>query len=128
MIWESCYWKDPLLEAAAWLKDLKLDDETPEETFVRIEKELFFGFYSIRKLFDTLHVSDSTKDFEFKLKWYPNMEPVDHMNHHKIDKLYDLEATDEETKNIRFVCNQIVHSFVFCYQLLYRKQGTKFCF
>jgi len=50
MIWESAYWKQPLLKAAAYLQRVKITNRTKESTFVKIERELFIGFYSIRKL------------------------------------------------------------------------------
>jgi hypothetical protein len=47
---ESRYWKTPLLRAATWLERVQIQEQTPERTYVRIERELFLGFYVIRKL------------------------------------------------------------------------------
>lgn len=113
MIWESGFWKDPLLVAAKWLRSVRLTDRTRESTFVRIEKEIFFGFYSIRKLFDTLKVSDSTKEVSYDLTWYPSVHSVDDLNWHHLDRLYDMKSQQTENRSIRFICNQFVHSYVF---------------
>ena len=113
MIWESGYWKAPLLSAAKWLRAIRLSERTRESTYVRIEKEIFFGFYSIRKLFDTLKVSNSTKATTYKLTWFPNMKPVDDLNWHQLDKCYDMSTKHTEIRDIRYLCNQFTHSYVF---------------
>lgn len=113
MIWVSSEWKEPLLKSAKWLRAVKFSDSTQERTFVRIEKELFVGFYSIRKLLETLKVSDSTKKHTFELEWYPNKETVHDLNWHHLDRLYDLSSRRLETRGIGFLCNQFIHSYVF---------------
>jgi len=113
MIWESSYWKEPLLKAADWMRQVRFRENTREATFVRIEKEIFIGFYSIRKLLDTVKVSDSTKKAPYELLWYQNVKPVDALNWHHLDEVYDLERERRETRDIRFICNLFVHSFVF---------------
>ena len=113
MIWESSYWKEPLLASARWLLHVRLSERSSERTYVRIEREVFFGFYSIRKLLDSQKISDSTKLLSFDLRWHPNTKHVDHLNWHKLDKLYDLNVSRTETRDIRFLCNQFIHSYVF---------------
>lgn len=113
MIWESSDWKQPLLKSAKWLRSVKFSDRTQERTFVRIEKELFIGFYSIRKLLETLKISDSTKKLTFEVEWYSNKEPVHDLNWHHLDRLYDLSSRHLETRDMGFLCNQFIHSYVF---------------
>jgi hypothetical protein len=113
MIWESQYWKDPLLKSAEYLRRVRLAENTSERTFVRIEKEIFLGFYAVRKLLDTFKVSDSTKEMKIDLVVHPAIRRVDYLNWHQLDKNYDLNLRKSETKDIRFLCNQFVHSYVF---------------
>ena len=114
MIWESCYWKEPLLKAAKWLRSIRLGENTQERTYVRIEKEIFWGFYSIRKLLDArTKLSDHTYELRFSLKTFKNVKKVDELNWHKLDELYDLEDSNIEQRDIRYLCNQFIHSFVF---------------
>lgn len=117
MIWESSYWKEPLLESASRLQKLNKSNEVNESEFVQIEKDVFIGFYAIRKLMDTAKISDSTKSHDVSLKCLPNLKPVDYMNWHKIGELYDLSGKNCETKNLRFLCNLIVHSYIFMPEL-----------
>ncbi|MBY5967247.1 hypothetical protein [Halomonas denitrificans] len=113
MIYESSYWKEPLLKTATWLRRVRLGKNVRESTLIKVEKELFIGFYSVRKLLETVKVSDSTKKEKFELIWHPNKKPVDWLNHHVVEDHYDLEKSSQESKGIGFVCNLFIHSYVF---------------
>jgi hypothetical protein len=113
MIWESCYWKEPLLKSANWLRRMRVRLNSGEPLFVKVEKELMMGFYAIRKLLDTAKVTDATKALKFKVDWYPNLNVVDYLNWHNIDRLFDLDASHQEVRDIRFICDRFVHSYIF---------------
>ena len=113
MIWESSYWKEPLLDAATWLRRVRFRESTSEKTFVRIEKEIFLGFYSVRKLLETVKVSDSTKNAKYQVTWYPNIKRVDWLNNHRLAELYDFGKPGQESRDIGFISNLFIHSFVF---------------
>jgi hypothetical protein len=113
MIWESGPWKESLLKSADFLAKVSLTTRTSETTLVRIEKELMIGFYSIRKLLDTFKISNNTKAMTFDIKWYPNIKSVDYMNWHKLSDLFDLGKQNTETRDLGFICDRFVHSFVF---------------
>jgi hypothetical protein len=85
MISESHYWKRPLLRAATWLERLRIEDTNEERVLVRVERELFVGFYAIRKVLDTFKISPSTRVMMFEVVWSPCIKPVDYMNAHRID-------------------------------------------
>jgi hypothetical protein len=113
MIQESCYWKAPLLRSANWLERLHITGATAERSLVRIERELFVGFYGIRKLLETFKLSPGTRTLKFSLSWSPCVKMVDYMNAHCIEELFDLSVTNTEERNLEFLCNQFVHSYVF---------------
>ncbi|MGF6770637.1 hypothetical protein P3T18_003116 [Paraburkholderia sp. GAS199] len=113
MIHESYYWKQPLLRTANWLERLRVDDNNEERALARLERELFVGFYSIRKLLDTFKVSRATRTKTFALIWSPTVKSVDYMNWHRIDELFNLDTQHIEQRDITFLCNQFVHSYVF---------------
>ncbi|MGN7100331.1 hypothetical protein ACTHR6_01895 [Ralstonia holmesii] len=113
MIYESRYWKRPLLRAATWLERLRVQEAHEERDLVRIERELFVGFYAIRKLLDTFKVSTSTRKTTFSMSWSPCLEPVDYMSAHRIEEKFDLETQHTEQRDLLFLCNQFVHSYVF---------------
>lgn len=113
MIQESRYWKVPLLRSANWLERLRFDEGSEERALVRVERELFIGFYSIRKLLETFKLSASTKSLVFHLKWSPCIKMVDYFNAHRIDELFDLNTIQSEDRDLGFLCNQFIHSYVF---------------
>lgn len=110
MISESSYWKDPLLTAADWLETVRFADD--ELKRVRAEQELLLGFFGIRKLLDTFKVSDSTRDLVIRVEQHKCVKRVDYLNSHRIDELYDLASSTRELRDLNFVCNQFVHSYV----------------
>jgi hypothetical protein len=114
MIHESWFWKQPLLEMAARLRIFKTAAALSEEQFVQIERDIFIGFYSVRKLFDTItKVTDATKLTKISVIWHPNLKPVTWRTNHRIDDLYDLDTFQSETRDVSFVCGRIIHSFIF---------------
>lgn len=113
MILESSFWKEPLLRSASYLNHLRMSDRTSERTLVRIEKEVFVGFYAARKLLEAFKVSDKTKDSTFNLTWHPALRRVDLHNWHDLDRNYDLAKLHTEKRDIMFLCNQFIHSYVF---------------
>lgn len=80
---------------------------------VCIEKEVFFGFYAIRKLIEGYKLTDATRDMLFDLSWYPARRTVDFMNWHRIEKNYDLGVTRTEKRDLVYLCNQFIHSYLF---------------
>lgn len=114
MIWESWYWKKPLLDMAERLRVLKTGGDLSDEQLAQVERDIFIGFYSVRKLLETItKVTDATKTMKVPLKLHANRENVNLHNKHKLDELYDLEIATSETRDIRFVCGRIIHSFIF---------------
>ena len=114
MIGESWYWKEPLIEAADRLTGLQDVAEITEEQLAQVERDIFIGFYSLRKLFEAVaKVTDKTTRSTLQLQWHPNLQPVTWRNTHKIDKNYNLAESHKETRDVLFVCGRIIHSFVF---------------
>lgn len=127
MILESYYWKESLLDCANNLERYsKLKDIKPKD-LVEIEKDIFISFYSIRKLMDTPKISDSTRELKINLNWSPNLRNVTMLNSHKMNELYDLDDIRVETKNLRFLCNQFVHSYIF-EVVIENGVGLSFCY
>ena len=113
MIHESFYWKEPLLDTAKWLRRVGLSDRTRESTYVKIEKELFIGFYSVRRLLEANKLSNLTRTITYTLTWYPNLRPVDALNRYQLEKLYNLKSGGEEQRSLPYLCNQFIHSYIF---------------
>jgi hypothetical protein len=114
MIWESYYWKTPLLRMAKRLRSFKTASDLSEKQLVQIERDIFIGFYSVRKLFESgLKMTDATKAMQIPISWHANCEPVTWINNHRIDEIYDFDKACQETREIKFIASIIIHSFVF---------------
>jgi len=113
MIFESCYWKDPLLDLVKEIEKWESTLSISEEGFANIERQLMMGFYSVRKLAEAKKLSDSVAEENLNCKSFQNVKDVNLLNWHRINELYDLKAYSNENLKISFVFNQFIHSYVF---------------
>jgi hypothetical protein len=115
VIHESYYWKQPLLDSSKRFEEYQSFSDIDAETYVQIEKDIFIGFYSIRKLLDTdTKVTDDLKTRKHKLSWYKHIgDEVTWRNNHKLDELYEFCKTHEEERDLWFIASRIVHGFIF---------------
>lgn len=114
VIGKSRNWKSPLLQTARRLRRFKASSDLGDEQIAQVERDIFIGFYSVRKLFDAPgKITDKTRGLFLSISKHPNLKPVSWRNYHKLDELYDLTTSGNESRDVRFVCGRIVHSFVF---------------
>lgn len=115
MIHESRYWKTPLVRGANWLNRVVITEENDEAALARAEREVFIGFYAIRKLLQTLKLSESTRRLRSELEWFAPRpgQTVDYFHRSNVDELYDLDYPTKEVRDLGFMCNQVIHSYVF---------------
>jgi hypothetical protein len=84
-----------------------------EQALVRVERELFIGFYAIRKLFETFKVSRRRRAMEFSMISSPCVKSVDYTNKQRIEEPFDLNIKNTEQHDLGFICNQFIHSYIF---------------
>ncbi|WP_412462021.1 hypothetical protein ACK2SD_10060 [Pseudomonas sp. SC11] len=114
MIWESWYWKHPLLEMADRLEHLKTPCALSDEELAQVERDIFIGFYSVRKLLEApAKITDKTRHLSIPLRKHSNLKRVTWGNNYRLDELYDLSKAGQEGRDVKFLCGQIIHSFVF---------------
>lgn len=117
MITESYYWKKPLLTGAKVIRKYMDAEDVSEAQFARIEREIFIGFYSIRKLLEaTGKVSAETRNMKVALKLYEkraDQPAVDWYNRSEFWELYDLDNPTLELRDLLYVAHRMVHSFIF---------------
>lgn len=127
MIWDSSYWKDDLLRRAkvlsrrksqkrwAVLLRRKSPDRWQEASLARIEQDLMLGFYGIRKLIEASKLSDAVAKQLVALNLHPRTgKTVTKLNWHKLDELFDYNHSSREERYLDYVCNQFIHSYIFC--------------
>ena len=115
MIWESSVWKDYLLKSANELNKISKIESPEEIDLVNFEKEIFFSFYSIRKLIEARKISDIISNCTIPGYKYPikGSKVTHHFNWYQIDDLYNLNQQTKQDFNLKFLCNQVIHSYVF---------------
>ena len=113
MIWESCYWKDPLLDIVEQIEFWELSSNLDESDFAEIERQITIGFYSVRKLIDAKKLSDSVAQGKLNCLSFANINEVNLLNWHRYYELYDLHSPSKKELNLDFVYNQFIHSYVF---------------
>lgn len=114
MISESHYWKTDLLRLAAGLKKRTKQRSWSEASEARCEQAIMLGFYSIRKLIESAKLTHTIPEKEVDIFSYKATgEPVHLLNTSRIDELYDLDSPEPGTVSVPFLCNQIIHSFIF---------------
>ena len=114
MIHESSDWKDPLLTSARRFRRFQKLANLSEAVLAQIERDVFVGFYSIRKLIEKPGaLTDAAMSSTWRCTSFPNISPVTLLNNHRLHELYNLSSRQQATKDLGFLCHQIVHSFVF---------------
>jgi hypothetical protein len=124
MIWESMYWKKPLLETSSRLSKATYKRGLSDDALGRIEYDIMTGFFAIRKLIDAktkVSTELSKKSILIKRWTYRpelNRDEFDGpnlVNWYQIRRFYDKESEHNASIALYQVCNQIIHSFVFSF-------------
>lgn len=114
MIHVSSYWKEDLIKLADKLLLRMVQKRWGEKNFFTLEKEIFLGFYSVRKLIESKKVSEKLTNKSYvvqKLNFVGDPEVI-------IPKSADSDFNlirDAEKSSLTTVqiCNQIIHSYHF---------------
>lgn len=114
MVSESYIYKNELLKFAADLQKRQNQKRWTDRTSLFIEKELFFGFFMIRKLCETITISDSLKVKCFPVSVLSINAPFDinFTTEHKVLDYIDWKNQTSELMQITKICNQFIHSFL----------------
>lgn len=113
-MYESCYYKDDLLRYAKDFEKRSKRQLYREDSLAKAEKQLFIGMLFIRKLIESLKITDSCKRSSISIlrgKISPRNEISNFSRHDIMD--YLSEANWSEVKvGIEQVCDKVIHSWV----------------
>ena len=116
MIRESRYWKTHLLGMARRLEAAG-DAGKPltGRRSVQVERDLFIGCYSIRKLIHApSKLTDGCKNMKVEVRVdFSKNNPVTLVSKNEIDEFYHLGRGSAEQMDLEFFCDRIIHSFTF---------------
>ena len=85
-----------------------------QRSYEKFEMDFFVAFFSVRKLLESHKLSDDTIEMKMNLKVYPPKSKRGKLfNWHKLDDHFYMNRDNAVTKDLLFLCNQIVHSYIF---------------
>jgi hypothetical protein len=115
MVYESYYWRKELLQLATKIeKRITYKRSWTDSQNGAFEREVMIGFYMIRKLKDSFKLTNKIISTNITGVKYPSKgRLVTLMNNHKFSELYDFEQPKNEKFGLKFLINQIIHSYIF---------------
>jgi hypothetical protein len=114
MISESHYWKDDLLRQAEQLRRRMLQKRWTGISSAHVERSIMLGFYAVRKLIEAKKLSDDIATQNLRIITHPwRGEAVTRRNRFGYWELYDLSQRRTVARSLTFICNQVVHSYLF---------------
>jgi hypothetical protein len=86
----------------------------PDASLARCEQTVMLGFFEVRKLIDSRKL---TRDFALQplqVKFHrPTGKCIHLFNRRNIEELYDFDGGRRRTITVQYLCNQVIHSYVF---------------
>jgi hypothetical protein len=114
VILESGYWKDEIQKIADRMKKRSQQKRWNERSYAKVEKDVFIAFYAIRKLLEAQKLSQSVATAKLTVSSYPARgKGVTRINSLRIDEHFDFDQEQTGNLTLDFVCNQIIHSYIF---------------
>ena len=109
MIIESELWKEDLVKIANKLLKRSVQKKWSKRSWFCLEKELFIGFFTVRKLIESNNVPKDLIHQNFKLLMFPRKKIIAD----DFDKFvpYDHVGSEKKNVNVRDICNQFIHSY-----------------
>lgn len=115
MIWESWPWKRALIHDVNIIRSWsKKRSSARQETL--LEKKIFISAYSIRKLIEAYKLTDRVKNTKIKCGRIENLGRVPDLLTTQYEKFFDFSKCKIEHIPLLFLCNQIIHSFIFYFE------------
>lgn len=95
----------------------------------QLERDIFHAFFTIRKLGESRKLSDALVVRPIPVQRFrPTGKNVTLISRHDIWELYDLEHPAKATRTLSFLCNQLIHSYVFSLFVDTRRSTSSFYF
>ena len=115
MIEQSSYWKRDLIKTAGQLEKRYRQKVYSVRSLFAIEKQMFYGFYAIRKLIEAKAVEKKILGNQIALTAYPVTEAFyANLNGGSIFKeQYNYVNGERVTLSLKELCHQFVHSYNF---------------
>ncbi len=113
MIHESSYWKRDLLKVSDRLERRLVQTRWGQKNLYALEKEIFIGFYSVRKLIESRKVSSSMKSKTYEVMQFSYRGCPESILGDLAEDAYDFSKANKRRVSIHQLCNQFIHSHYF---------------
>lgn len=113
MIWELSHWKRTLKKSATTLRRRQTQCRWPKASLADVEQTVMVGFYAVRKLHEARKLPRALKKVRLPVTEYRCMKRPLRLFWPHVEEHYDLSHGRDRKQPIAFMCNQIIHSFVF---------------
>jgi hypothetical protein len=114
VIGESRNYKNQLLRFANKLDAWHHQTRWTDSRFDEYEYRVFCSFFIIRRLLECNKLSERIAQREVPVDVYkPTGERVTLMSRYDVWELYDLSHPSRERRPLPFICNQVIHSYIF---------------
>ena len=113
MIYDSKFWKDDLLKLAKKLELRLVQKRWSEKSYFAVEKEIFLGFYSIRKLIEAKKISESIANKIYKIYEFKKKSKDINLISEDFSGEFDFSKSKIVEVSVIKICNQFIHSFFF---------------
>lgn len=113
MISDSLYWKDELLKLSQKVGLRLAQRRWSQRSLFAVEKEVFIGFYSIRKLIESKKISSPISGKNYKVREFPRNSQPDISLIDNPSKEFDFTKYKHVDISIADMCNQFIHSYYF---------------
>jgi hypothetical protein len=116
MIWESHYWKEDLARLANYLQKKAQQRQWPERSLAKLEKQVFIGFYAIRRLIEAKKLSAREVSRVIPVVSFRSTgrQRITLLNWNtKFAEAFDFEDPRTVRLSVTFLCNQVIHSSIY---------------
>jgi len=109
VIIESELWKEDLVKIANKLLKRLVQKKWSKRSWFCLEKEIFIGFFAVRKLIESNSIPRDLTTRNFKLLMFPRKKIIVD----DFDRLvpYDYVGSEGNNINIRDICTKFIHSY-----------------
>ncbi|MCQ9067099.1 hypothetical protein [Vibrio diabolicus] len=104
------YWLDEIETSAHFLEGLYRSKEWNDRLEYEVEKSIFVGFYAIRKLLESGHLTQRVSSLNWTLTAYPLCENT---NSNEWIRNYNHSKGFDKQLGLKKICDQFVHSVHF---------------
>lgn len=114
MIFETRFWKRDLRKIADEMNRRANQRVWREASYAQFERQIMVGFYAVRKLNGARRLNEQFGGVQVPLVSFPSLgKRIGYFVWPTVEEHFDLAKPKQTSQALSFVCDQIIHSWVF---------------